>query len=189
MLNELDNLDHTITEMLELSKIQNEMSDCPKKSFTLSEIFDSVIHKYTALCSDREIIFICDLPKNNLKLYTNREFSRRILDILLDNAVKFCGKEKEIHVTAREDAQQISIHVKNSGCMIPPEKQPYIFTRFYQADKSHHEKGCGLGLSIASELSGCLTEHLWLERSDCSGTEFAFTIHKSERFLHIPEKM
>ncbi|MCD8109858.1 MAG: HAMP domain-containing histidine kinase [Clostridiales bacterium] len=179
MLNELDNLNHTVSEMLELSRIQNEISDCPRRSFPVSDIFDSVIHKYAAVCSDRDIHFVCELPEDSLQLYTNRDFARRILDILLDNAVKFCGKEKEIRVTAGETARQISIHVKNSGFAIPPEKQPYIFTRFYQADKSHHEKGSGLGLAIASEISACLRESLWLERSGSSGTEFAFTMQKS----------
>jgi len=179
MLNELDNLNHTVSEMLELSRIQNEISDCPRRSFPVSDIFDSVVHKYAAVCFDRNIHFVCELPEDSLQVYTNRDFARRILDILLDNAVKFCGKEKEIRVTAGETARQISIHVKNSGSAIPPEKQPYIFTRFYQADKSHHEKGSGLGLAIASEISACLKESLWLERSDSSGTEFAFTMQKS----------
>lgn len=52
ILNELNGLEHTVSGMLELSRIQNHQIDCSKSDHTAEEIFKSVIDKHTTLCDD-----------------------------------------------------------------------------------------------------------------------------------------
>ncbi len=68
-----------------------------------------------------------------------------VLNILLDNALKYCDSEIEICLLGSE------IIVKNDGELIPKDKMPHIFDRFYQVNKSM--EGLGLGLSIAYSIS------------------------------------
>ena len=70
---------------------------------------------------------------------------REVLDVLLDNALKYC--EFKIEVELSDD----KIVVKNDGKLIPADKLTHIFERFYQVDKS--AEGVGLGLSIALAIA------------------------------------
>ena len=179
MLNELGNLTGTVSEMLELSRIQNQKGRCQKISCQLTEICRSVVDEYMIICEDLGIRFYDGLSENDLQLNTNTDLASRILDILLDNAVKFCqtGEGKSwIRIEQKENPGYLKISVINSGIPIKPEDQPYVFHRFYQGDRSHSGKGSGLGLAIAREIASCLSETIRLEKSGQDGTEFSFTI-------------
>ena len=75
----------------------------------------------------------------------NAKDLREVLDVLLDNALKYC--ESKIEVELSDD----KIVVKNDGKLIPADKLTHIFERFYQVDKS--AEGVGLGLSIALAIA------------------------------------
>ena len=76
------------------------------------------------------------LPKNDF---------RELLEILLDNALKYSDKKISISLTNK------AFTIKNDGKTIPSEKLPHIFDRFDQVDQS--ASGSGLGLSIADSLA------------------------------------
>jgi len=180
MLNELHNLEHTVTYMLELSRIQSKKIDCQKHKISAPDLFQAVLNKYDALCEEMDVSFTCIPPLNHCPaVYTNQNLAARLMDILLDNAVKFSGEEGSVQITYVSDIKCVTISVINSGRPISPEDQPHIFSRFYKGDKSHNGKGSGLGLAIASEIAVSLDEKLWLRKSDSSGTEFCFTLKKN----------
>ncbi len=112
-------------------------------------------------------------------LFTNPALMARLLDILLDNAVKFTGVEGHVGIRWPDGLQYTTFFVTDTGNGISPHDQKHIFSRFYKGDKAHNEKGSGLGLSIAHEISICLGEKLWLRKTSDKGTEFAFTICKA----------
>lgn len=79
------------------------------------------------------------------KIKINRGDFTQLLNILLDNAIKY-SKQKIVL-----EAYSHKLVIKNDGAKIPPEALPHIFERFYQADKT--AEGVGLGLSIAKSLA------------------------------------
>ena len=180
MLGELNRLEHTVSDMLELSRIQNHQINCDKEICTITDLFGDILAKRRTLCEDLNIEFIL-IPEAEAfpLLYTNKVLARRMMDILLDNAIKFTPVDGRIVFNMTEDHKQITIAIKDSGPGIHPDDQPLIFKRFYKSDKSHNEKGSGLGLAIAKEIADSLGEKLWLKSSSDEGAEFAFTIHKS----------
>ncbi|MBQ6130265.1 HAMP domain-containing histidine kinase [Candidatus Saccharibacteria bacterium] len=91
---------------------------------------------------------------------------REILEILLDNAIKYSKQKISLTLSPK------SLELKNDGVTIPPEKLPHIFDRFYQVDKS--ASGSGLGLAIADSLAKRNGWHL-TAASDSSST--SFTLH------------
>lgn len=179
MLNELHSLEHTVSDMLELSRIQSKQIDCQKTTVAASDVFFPILRKYEALCEDMGLSFTwTPSPELWPALYTDKSLAARLTDILLDNAVKFSGDEGSVAIRYSHDLKRITISVINSGRPIPVEDQPHIFSRFYKGDKSHNGKGSGLGLAIAQEIAASLDEKLWLSKSNATGTEFCFSLKK-----------
>lgn len=180
ILNEINGLENTVSNMLELSKIQNGQIDATKSSISSYELFDTVLEKYAALCDERNIALSISPDHNSgCTLYTNQNLASRMLEILLDNAVKFADRDHGcIQILFDENSKEVIVSITDNGSGITPDDQKLIFSRFYKGDKSHNEKGSGLGLSIAQEIAGCLNEKLWLRSSGPEGTTFCFTIQK-----------
>jgi two-component system, OmpR family, sensor histidine kinase BaeS len=78
----------------------------------------------------------------------------QVLGNLLSNALRFTPPGGEIHVLLEFDSQQVRLVVHDTGPGIPEDALPYIFDRFYRADRARGrgEGGSGLGLAIARRI-------------------------------------
>jgi signal transduction histidine kinase len=85
-----------------------------------------------------------DLPL----LWGDHALLERVLTNLLSNAIKFTPATGEITISVQlaETRQAIEFLVSDTGEGIPPEAQPHIFNRFYQANSKEGRRGVGLGL-------------------------------------------
>ena len=91
--------------------------------------------------------------ENDLQVLGEAEQLRRLVNILLDNAVKYAASNTAIRLTLDKVGKQAVLAVENEGVPIPAEKLEHLFDRFYRADESRGEaKGFGLGLAIAREI-------------------------------------
>ena len=79
---------------------------------------------------------------------------RRLVMILLDNAVKYAGPGGTVTFTLERHQERLRLAVHNTGEPIPPEHLPHLFERFYRADAARNRSGggYGLGLAIAKEI-------------------------------------
>lgn len=101
---------------------------------------------------------------------------RRLVSILLDNAVKYGADGGTVTLRLETTDRQARLTVSNPGEPIPPEQLKRLFERFYRLDASRGEKsGFGLGLSIAATIAA---EHKGAIKaeSDAESTRFIFTM-------------
>ena len=80
---------------------------------------------------------------------------RRLVNILLDNALKYTGEGGTITACVVRNQQHASLEIEDTGVGILPEEVPKIFNRFYRADVSRNrdQGGNGLGLAIAKWIA------------------------------------
>ena len=100
---------------------------------------------------------------------------RRLVSILLDNAIKYGAPGGAVSLALERRDRQAARTVSNPG-EIPAEHLPRLFERFYRADASRGEQsGFGLGLSIAGAIA---REHKGALRAESGGgmTRFVFTM-------------
>ncbi len=109
------------------------------------------------------------------------EALRRLLLILLDNAIKYTPAEGQVTVglAVRNTPGQsvILVSVRDTGIGIAAENLPYVFDRFYRTsrDRSRTTGGAGLGLSIAQWIAVRHGGHLTVESSLGSGSVFSLS--------------
>lgn len=81
---------------------------------------------------------------------------KKLIGTLLDNACKYAGPDGEVVLTLFRRDTSAYLRVRNNGPCIPKEDLPYIFDRFYRADRARNRQtgGFGLGLAIAKDIVG-----------------------------------
>jgi signal transduction histidine kinase len=106
------------------------------------------------------------------------ESIRRILLILLDNAIKYTpihndGGISRVTVSLEQNDGQAVLRVRDTGIGIDPEDLPHIFERFFRADRARSRQGTGLGLSIAQTLVEQLRGNITAESIPGKGSTFS----------------
>ncbi|HXX77285.1 MAG TPA: HAMP domain-containing sensor histidine kinase, partial [Ktedonobacteraceae bacterium] len=113
-----------------------------------------------------------------LRVRGDDESIRRILLILLDNAIKYTpiqgnGSTNRVTVSLERCDAQAMLQVHDTGIGIDPEDLPHIFERFYRADRARSRYGTGLGLSIAQTLAEQLGGRITAESKPDMGSTFS----------------
>ena len=99
------------------------------------------------------------------------------IEHFLDNAVSYSPENSNIEIQTRQTAKEFTFLIIDHGCGISEKDKPFIFDRFYCADKSRTNKShFGLGLSIAKELARMLVGKIGFEDTFGGGTTFFLTL-------------
>ena len=101
-----------------------------------------------------------------------------VLSTLLDNAVKYSGKQVTIALEARQDGDKTCISIADNGIGIAPRDQIHIFEKFYRSPAVRRENipGLGLGLSYVKSLVEAHRGHIRVESEPNRGTTFYISI-------------
>ncbi len=113
-----------------------------------------------------------------LRVQGDEESLRRILLILLDNAIKYThvgddAVEGHVNISLERNGQEAVIHIRDTGMGIDQEDLPHIFERFYRADRVRSRQGTGLGLPIAQTLVEQLSGRITVESEPGKGSTFS----------------
>ncbi len=138
------------TNVLNLTKIENQMILTDVTQFNLSEQIRSAILMLEVQWTKKQIEFNIDFGEYTIA--ANAELLKQVWINLIDNAIKFSPEGGEIDIEIAEDTANISVTVRNTGTEISPEQQRMIFKKFYQADESHSSEGSGIGLALVKRI-------------------------------------
>lgn len=140
-----------INQIMELSKIEKQIDVLPEK-IDFSEITEKILIDYKNLMEEKNIKIFPEIEKN-LSINGDKIMIERLLDNLLNNAMKFT-KDK-INVKLYSEDENCVLEVKDNGIGISEKEKELIWRRFYQVNDSRNKKinkGFGLGLSLVSKI-------------------------------------
>lgn len=138
------------TNMLKLSKLQNQNRITNKEQIDVAEQIRRAIALLEPKWKEKEISFNVSMKEKYF--YGDEELIFQVWVNLIDNAIKFSKQYGKIDVAIKETQDTIEIKIKDNGIGMSEEEIKRIFTRFYQIDKSHSAKGSGLGLAIVKRI-------------------------------------
>lgn len=144
-------LSQMATNVLNLTKVENQTILTDLTEYNLSEQIRSCILLLSEKWEEKEIEFLLDF--NEYTICANEELLKQVWINLLSNAVKFVPNGGIVEVKITEQDHTITVSVMNTGSEIAPEHQKKIFNKFYQADESHASEGSGIGLAIVKRIT------------------------------------
>ena len=146
---QIKNLTELTDSLVLLSEIEEKHNRTEKQDSDLTSIIKEAFVSFRSRAIAEDKRYDCRLEED-IRIDTDRSMIRRIMSILLDNAMKYSDKEVEVILKRRE--KDVSIVVRNDNASeVSGNDILHMFDRFYRADISRSEgkSGHGLGLSIA----------------------------------------
>lgn len=167
-----------IRDMLLLAASDADQWTLQKTLTDVDTLLITLYEAYEPVCLKKNIRLKLELDEKSYPpLFTDQERVFQILSIFLDNAVYYSPENSSIEIKTRQTARELIFLVADHGSGIAEEDKPFIFDRFYCADKSRTDKShFGLGLSIAKELSGILSGKVWFEDTPGGGATFFLSL-------------
>jgi len=161
-----------IDQLLILAKADTNEERLDVSEFSLSEVVENVYQNMEIIAKNKGLDFQLNL-KEDIKIKADYDKMRRLVVILVDNAVKYTEKGK-VTVSLYTDKNKRKVFiVEDTGIGIAKKDLDRIFDRFYRADKARHrEGGTGLGLSIAKWIADIHKYSLTVESTMNVGTKF-----------------
>lgn len=144
-----------IDDLLFLARCDADSLDLPMTSLLLNEVLDDVRLSLEPVARDREIELLFLHPEPDLIVWGHRAAIRRLVLILVDNAIKYSRTGSIVRITAEVRGSEVHLRVADQGVGIPPEELPFVFQRFYRggAARESGNTGFGLGLALASGIA------------------------------------
>lgn len=178
IVDETDRLNLLVNDILELSKVQANTEKYIREKIDINDFVSGIVKKYDYLKDDGyEIIY------NGIKNISVNEDKKRlnqILDNLINNALKYTGKDKKVMVNVVDLKEEIRIEVVDTGKGIKKEELKYIWDKYYKIDKSYQRntKSTGLGLSIVKNI--CIQNNIkyGVKSKEGSGSTFWIELEK-----------
>lgn len=152
IIHESDRLSNLVSGILELSKLESSERKLTPVAFSVHEKMAEVMERYKLLneaegynihfVSDEDAVCLADIQTIDQVFYN-----------LINNAVNYCGDDKEVIITQKNRGEYVRIEITDHGSGIEEELLPHIFDRYYRAPKAKRDViGTGLGLSIVKEI-------------------------------------
>ncbi len=163
-----------VEDMLTLSRTESGRA-APFELLDLSDLVTDAALRFEPVAFEAGHPLQYDI-QNGASLSGDRQQLDQLLEILLDNAVKYAAKDAPIRLTLDISGKNAVLAVENPGDPIPPDKLPHLFDRFYRVDDARTGAGgFGLGLAIAQQIvrrhKGTITA-----ASDARATRFTVTL-------------
>ncbi|MDO4563870.1 MAG: HAMP domain-containing sensor histidine kinase [Clostridia bacterium] len=175
---EIKRLSRLVNELLETAKLENGGIQLHTVPFDINELIRRTVITYESSITTKNIDVTLDFSYEKCYVKGDYDAMYRVMNNLLDNAMKFTPINGRITVTCVNEGANAKITLENSGAGIKKEDLPHIWERFYKTDKSRSmdRKGAGLGLYIVKEIMIAHGGDAYAESEEGKYTRFSFTL-------------
>lgn len=168
---EAQRMKNLVEKMLQLTKYDTILIAEKFSKIDFSFIVNNSLLTYEPLIYDKGKELISNV-ENGIFIYGDTDILTQLINILLDNAVKYSSEKSQITATLSFSAKRkVIFSITSIGTPIAPSDYQTIFQRFYRAEPSK-ATGYGLGLSIAHAIVTKLQGKIWVNSDGISSNTF-----------------
>ena len=164
---------------LEMICSLTEKSDCILEMF---QLYDCSLSSPSVIKTLLKILVDIVFEIDPCYVKADKNLIRSVMSNLLENAVKFTNQKGNIRITQKIYQHEVFVSVYNTGCGIAEEDKPFVFERFYKADKSRsvNRQGTGIGLYLVKDVLSRHGKTITLLSEEGKYAEFTFSLEQGK---------
>ena len=173
----LDNagrLSALVTDILMLSKLEQQTTGVEKAPFRLDEQIRQVMVGLEPIWGPKDLQLELELLP--LRYEGSENLLYHVWSNLISNGAKFSPVGGTLTVTLRQEGQQVIFSVTDRGPGMSQDVQRHIFDKFYQGDPSRKQEGTGLGLPLAKRIVQLCSGAIAVNSQPGEGSTFTVTL-------------
>ncbi len=173
--NASDDMVRLVSNLVDLEWLSAGPVEIRREIVDLGSLLDDLTQQWSSAIKDSSLVLLKEISPSLPQIETDQRYLKKILDHLLDNAIKFTPEGK-IVLGACSWGDAVEISVADTGIGISTKSQQFIFDDFRQGDNSETRAygGMGLGLALSKKLASLLGG--WIEIESEVGKGSAFSI-------------
>ena len=169
-----------ISELFELSTLENQGASLHFEPFSMSELIQDVSQKFQLEAQAKNLVLSTHIPAQPSFVSADIGLIQRVLENLIENAIKYTPAGGQIGISLVHGKHGVATSITDTGHGIPEADLPHIFERFYRVDKHRDEDGTGLGLAIAKRIIQLHNSSIDVDSRPNAGTTFSFQLPSAE---------
>lgn len=173
---ETERLSALTKQLLLLTSLDSLSIPIHQETFPLDKQIKDVIQKYRWLMEEKNISLSLEIDQ--VTFTGQEEYTEKIWENLLSNALKYTAENGMIDVTLQETDSEVVVSFTDNGIGIAREHQAQLYDRFYRVDAARHSKieGTGLGLAIVEQAVALHQGTIDVKSEVNKGTIFTITL-------------
>jgi len=151
---EIGHLRRLVSDLTTLTQVEGGGLDIQTQPVQPGALLEQVYHTYQIIANRQGVELVLDLPASVQSIQVDEGRMLQVLKNLVENALRYTPADGKITLSAAEVDGSIQLRVSDTGSGIDAEDLPYVFDRFYRADKARGANSgkMGLGLAICKAL-------------------------------------
>jgi len=177
---EVRRLARLVNLLLDISRIQAGERKFNMTSFDVCEMARQILISFEQRIDEKHLNVEFECDEDNMYAIGDTDAIHQVIYNICDNAVKFSYDGGLYRVSIKAKDKKIIVSVYNEGIGISEEDLPYVFERFYKADKSRgvDKTGVGLGMYITRTIIETHGESITVNSEQGNFCEFTFTLKR-----------
>lgn len=167
-----------VNEFLDLARMEAGHIQLNIEPINIREFSRRVLRKFQGVAKDNNIQLNAEIAEIEHDILVDCDRIEQVLTNLIDNALRHTSDAGSVTLLVSPLRDGIKIDVRDTGSGIPEEDLPFVFERFYKADKARTRgrAGTGLGLAIVKNIVEAHNGHVSVHSKLGEGTTFSFFI-------------
>ncbi|MCF6137619.1 ATP-binding protein [Pseudalkalibacillus berkeleyi] len=172
-----------VNELLDLARMEAGHVSLEEMEIEIDDFFTRIVRKFQGLSKDREIDLQLSTPARPFSVFADPDRLEQVMTNLVDNAIRHTDKGGKVYVNVVDQSGGMLVEVTDTGSGIPKEDLPFVFERFYKADKARTRgrSGTGLGLAIVKNIVDAHDGKISVHSKVNEGTTFSFFIPRNSK--------
>jgi two-component system sensor histidine kinase ResE len=166
-----------VNELLDIARMEAGHIQLQEEPVNVQEFIERVVRKFQGLSKEKSIklSYYCENCEN-IMIPFDPDRMEQVFTNLIDNAIRHTDSSGTVEVKATFIENGLKVDVQDSGSGIPNEDLPFVFERFYKADKARTRRkgGTGLGLAIVKNIIDAHQGQISVHSKINEGTTFSF---------------
>ncbi len=179
ILTSTQKLEKLVSELFALSKLEAKQIKPELEPFFIHELAQDILLRCKVLADEKNIEVHTHVSKDLPLVIGDIALIDRVLQNLIDNAIKFTSENGNIHISIQStDKQEVIIEIQDTGVGITEAEQAFIFDRYHSKNKAQYtqEDSSGLGLAIVKKILELHDSTIQLKSELGKGSTFFFSL-------------